>query len=300
MTSRHQSTRNSSSNDDLPSTLSSVYFEQWELRDSARNHSFIGNSAFFAGNAQTSKNARIPTNVLTCWEVNHGFTERGIIAKDFNELESWTKVVSPCCHCVSFKQDRPLKKKLLSFSSHHDVGLAERYKCQSLWEALYRPLYEKKKAACVKKKRRADTNDVSNLSTRTKKHKAKKKKSVELTPGVTPAVPVLNVEFTTSTGTEVGQSAVILPFDKAIKDLEAKLRAKYEYDLAQYKEEKEKVVESDVLKADALLAAACEEKRRLVALNSLASEEKQQLLREKRQLEGHNSSLLSDKDKLLV
>jgi hypothetical protein len=300
MTSRHQSTRNSSSNDDLPSTLSSVYFEQWELRDSARNHSFIGNSAFFAGNAQTSKNARIPTNVLTCWEVNHGFTERGIIAKDFNELESWTKVVSPCCHCVSFKQDRPLKKKLLSFSSHHDVGLAERYKCQSLWEALYRPLYEKKKAACVKKKRRADTNDVSNLSTRTKKHKAKKKKSVELTPGVTPAVPVLNVEFTTSTGTEVGQSAVILPFDKAIKDLEAKLRAKYEYDLAQYKEEKEKVVESDVLKADALLAAACEEKRRLVALNSLASEEKQQLLREKRQLEGHNSSLLSDKDELLV
>jgi hypothetical protein len=37
----------------------------------------------------------------------------------------------PCCHCVSFtkEEDRPLKKRLLTFSSNHNVDIAKPYKC---------------------------------------------------------------------------------------------------------------------------------------------------------------------------
>jgi hypothetical protein len=96
-----------------------------------------------------------------------------------------------------------------------------------------------------KRRDQLTAKDVNNLSTPTKKHKAKKKKYVETTPGVIPVVPVTNVDVTT----EVGRSAVILPFDKVIKDLETKLRAKYEHDLAQYKKENGKVVVSNAAKA---------------------------------------------------
>ncbi len=125
---RQKSTRTSSSLDDFPVSLSSVYFEQWELRTASRNHRFIGNSAFFAADVLNAKESQIPTNVLTCWEVNMGFTERGNISTGFNDIDSWNELVTPCCHCVTFKQDRPLKKKLLTFSSHHDIDIAKRYK----------------------------------------------------------------------------------------------------------------------------------------------------------------------------
>jgi hypothetical protein len=34
---------------------------------------------------------------------------------------------------MMFQGDRPLKKKVKKFASHHDHGLAEPHQCQSLW-----------------------------------------------------------------------------------------------------------------------------------------------------------------------
>ena len=164
MTSRQYSTRHSSSQADSPTLSSSIYFEQWEIRDAARNNRFIGNNALFASRTST----RIPTNVLSCWEVNMGYTEHTSIPKGLNDIECWKELVTPCCHCVSFKQDRPLKKKLLTFSSHQDIGIAERYKCQTLWEALYRPLYEKSKSAGPKKKQKRTRVEVANAPCNTR------------------------------------------------------------------------------------------------------------------------------------
>jgi hypothetical protein len=62
-----------------------------------------------------------------------GFTVRSPIPSNFNDVDSWKEAVTPCCHCTAFQGDRPLKKKLLKFSSHHDDGLAKPYPCQSLW-----------------------------------------------------------------------------------------------------------------------------------------------------------------------
>jgi hypothetical protein len=76
---------------------------------------------------------RTRNNVLPCWEVNMGFVICSPIPTDFNDVDSWKVAVTPCCHCTTFQGDRPLKKKLRKFASHHEDGLAERYRCQSLW-----------------------------------------------------------------------------------------------------------------------------------------------------------------------
>jgi hypothetical protein len=228
----HQSSTRSSSSHAVPSSLSSsVYFEQWEIRDAARNHKFIGNNAFFAGTTRTSTSVRVPSNVLTCWEVNMGYIERGKIPEGLNDLDCWKELVTPCCHCVSFKQDRPLKKKLLSFSSNHDVDIAARYQCQSLWEALYRPLHEKRKTDVgqkAKKRTRVEANTNWRRAPRTNKHKSGRK--MVSAASAVPELPISNVSFSTG--------GVAMSFDDAVKDLEAKLKANYEY-LCLYKEENE-------------------------------------------------------------
>jgi hypothetical protein len=167
---------------------------------------------------------------------------------------------------MSFKQDRPLKKKLLTFSSHHDTGIAERYKCQSLWEALYHPLYEKRKTGSAKKKKRTRVEGANNApcNSRTNKHKMNKKNIAA--PVVVPTqLPSPNVTFSTT--------PAVASYGDVIKDLEAKLKANYEFEL------------SKVLEKNARDAA-------------IALQEKQQLLQDKRQLELQNCSLSSEKELL--
>jgi hypothetical protein len=57
-----------------------------------------------------------------------------LIPPSFNDVDSWKESISPCCHCRSFRGDRALKKKMRNIASYHDEGLAEPYRCQSLWE----------------------------------------------------------------------------------------------------------------------------------------------------------------------
>jgi hypothetical protein len=123
MASRKRSTRNSSQAD-CQSVPSSVYFERWDNRSASRDHLYLG---------KTAGTGRTRNNVLTCWEVNMGFTVCSPIPSNFNDVDSWKEAVTPCCHCTAFQGDCPLKKKLLKFASHHDDGLAEPYRCQSLW-----------------------------------------------------------------------------------------------------------------------------------------------------------------------
>ncbi len=118
MASNERSTHNSSQAD-CQAVPSSVYFERWENRSASRDHLYLG---------KTAGTGRTRNNVLTCWEVNMGFTVRSPIPSNFNDVDSWKEAVTPCCHCTAFQGDRPLKKKLLKFSSHHDDGLAEPYR----------------------------------------------------------------------------------------------------------------------------------------------------------------------------
>jgi hypothetical protein len=117
MASRKRSTCNSSQAD-CQAVPSSVYFERWENRSASRDHLYLGKNA---GTGRTRN------DVLTCWEVNIGFTVYSPIPSNFNNVDSWKEAVTPCCHCTAFQGDRPLKKKLLKFASHHDDGLAESY-----------------------------------------------------------------------------------------------------------------------------------------------------------------------------
>jgi hypothetical protein len=61
-----------------------------------------------------------------------GFTVCSPIPSNFNYVGSWEEAVAPCCHCT-IQGNCPPKKKQQQFSSHCNVGLAEPYRCQSLW-----------------------------------------------------------------------------------------------------------------------------------------------------------------------
>lgn len=204
-----------------------------------------------------------------------GFTERGDISKLQPDC-CWKELVTPCCHCVTFKQDRPLKKKLLSYSSHHDPGIAERYKCQSLWKAgSYQQLGEKQKTTTsLKKRRKEEGKDVTDYGTHNKKPKSNvtgcdegDETPADVTPDtpvpadVTPDVPVSEVF--------AAPDAVIMPLHKVIKDLEAKLMAKYVHDLSTYKAENDRL-EERVSAAAAVeassLSVTLEEKEQLALL----------------------------------
>jgi hypothetical protein len=158
MTSRQLSKRNKASSVDCLETLSSVCFERWQSRQAARNHAVLGSTA---GTCRTRK------SVVTCWEANMGFTARcDNIPPNFNDAESWKEVVTPCCHCRTFQGDRPLKKKLRKFLSHHDSGLAELYRCDTLWEV--RPVPVPKKPSSKKNSKKptmqVEENSVSFFS----------------------------------------------------------------------------------------------------------------------------------------
>jgi hypothetical protein len=131
------------------------------VRSAARNHRYVV--------------ACSSANILSCWEVNMGFMERGKIEPGFNDCDSWKEIVTPCCHCTVFKQDHPLIKKLRKVESYHDESIAARYKCQSLWKATRRPpVYNSKRARedvttpqdPVNKKPKSGISPSSNMSVR--------------------------------------------------------------------------------------------------------------------------------------
>jgi hypothetical protein len=104
-------------------------------------------------------------------------------------------------------------------------------------------------------------------------------------------------------------SNVAMPLGQVIKDLEAKLKVKYKYDLLEYKEENVKlqgIIEEKVsnpAKTGTLLLTAFQENCQLELQNLTVLQEKHQLelqnltvLQEKLQLELHNCSLLSENE----
>ena len=103
-----------------------------------------------------------------------GFTERcDSIPPDFNDVDSWQEVMMPCCHCRTFQGDRPLKKKLRKCLSHHDAGLAEPYRCDTLWEICHVPLLSKlSKNSSKKTPVKVEEKDVSSVPLQKKKRRA--------------------------------------------------------------------------------------------------------------------------------
>jgi hypothetical protein len=241
-------------------------------RSASRDHLYLG---------KTAGTGRTHNNVLTCWEVNMGFTVRSPIPSNFNDVDSWKEAVTPCCHCTAFQGDRPLKKKLLKFTSHHDDGLAEPYRCQSLWSVhsganpkqnsqlpstldtvLDVGLSEENPITSNKKKKRAPS-DASAIKER-------------VLPYHQPNTPINQV------ATGVTQAD--------IDNLETKLLASYEYRLSQYKEEiatlqvqlaSEKAYSSDRGKLELQNASLLEENRSLAQANSTLLAE---VLEEKRRI----------------
>ena len=262
MASRQRSTRNKASPVDCEETLSTVCFERWQSRHAAINHAVLGTTA---GTGRTRK------NVVTCWEANMGFTARcDAIPPNFNDFDSWKEVVTPCCHCRTFQGDRPLKKKLRNFLSHHDAGLAEPYRCDTLWEV--RPVAVPSTSSKKRSKQitvQVEENNVSSIPNR------KKQKLAPSSDTVTP--PALLPTAATPPATH-----------EVIKKLEAKLLAKYKNDLAEHLREKAKVLATYALsktKMEAKLALA-EERR------NLAEGRTQNTLRENAALKSENLSLV--------
>ena len=164
----------------------------------------------------------------------------------------------------------PLRRKVLHFSVEH----------------VYRPLHEKRKTDHVvqKTKKRTRVEANTNRSTRTNKHKSRKK-TISAAPAL-PQLPISNVSFSTG--------GVAMPFDDVIKDLEAKLKANYEYELCLQKEQNAKLLGEKTSE----FSIALEEKRSIELQNMTVLQEKQQLLDEKGLLEDKNRSLLSEKELL--
>jgi hypothetical protein len=123
----------------------------------------------------------------------------------------------------------------------------------------------------VKKRIQVEGRDGTNC---TKKHKSKKKHTEETHTIFIPDLPMPNISISMD----------------VIKDLKAKLKTKYDYDLSQYKQANQKllgIVDEKVSK----------EKHQLELQNSTALHKNYQLLEEKRQLlELPNCSLLSERE----
>jgi hypothetical protein len=232
MASRKQSTRNSASatKADCHVLSSTTQFERWENRKAKRKHLFLGKS----NNTQKGHAKRIPTNVLSCWEVNMGFDERGIISTDFNDVDSWLVRVTPCCHCITFQYDRPLKKSLKAFSSHHDIQIAERYQCQTLWATKGTRMSGTKNDIVSKRACPEALDDIPSECPLESGAKKQKNSSIDKEK----IVPDVHISMSKAGLTLEDTS---LETWEAMEQLEMKLKAKYEYDLSEYKIENAKL-----------------------------------------------------------
>jgi hypothetical protein len=157
-----------------------------------------------------------------------GFTVRSPIPSYFNDVESWKEAVTPCCHCTAFRADRPLKKKLLKFATHHDVRLAEPYRCQSLWSVLTgeNPLQNSKRPTTLNTVLDVGLSSENPITSNKRKKVAPSDVSANeerVPPYRLPTAPINQV------ATGVTQADI----DK----LETKLLASYEYRLSQYIQE---------------------------------------------------------------
>jgi hypothetical protein len=165
-----------------------------------------------------------------------GFIERANIPANFNDAESWKETVTACCHCWKFLAERPLKKKLLKCASHHDDGLPEPFRCQSLW--VVRPVgktREKKKAIADAVENVIDSEE--SIVVTQNGRSAKKQKKLPAPSNVAVNLPVgVTGEVARATGTRVPHVDA-----EVIENLEVKLRAKYDHDLAHYLQENSKL-----------------------------------------------------------
>jgi hypothetical protein len=139
-----------------------------------------------------------------------GFTEKAVIPSDFNDVDSWHEAVTPCSHCTAFHAERPLKPKLRKLRSLHDGGLSLPYQCQSLW-TVRPPDTETTKRKAVNAPDRSDNEPPVPVTTAT-----------------------INQVCPTAAASTVSTPGV---FRGVIENLEKKLRAKYDEDLAKYREE---------------------------------------------------------------
>jgi hypothetical protein len=216
MASRERSAPNSSQAD-CQSVPSLVSFERWENRSASRDHLYLG---------KTAGTGRTRNNVLMCWEVTMGFTVRSPIPSNFNDVDSWKEAVTPCCHCTAFQGDRPLKKKLLKFASHHDDGLAEPYRYQLLW-AIHsgaNPTQMSQRPSTLDTVLDVGLSEENPITSNKKKKRA---------PSVASAIKERVLPYR-QPNVSINQVATTGVKQADIDNLEMKLLASYEYQLSQY------------------------------------------------------------------
>ena len=268
MASNERLTRNSSQQADCQEVPSSVYFKRWENRQASRDHLFLG---------KTAGTGRTRNNVLTCWEVNMGFVVRSPIPTDFNGVDSWKEAVTPCCHCTTFRGDRPLKNKLKKFASHHDDKLGARFRCQSLWVV---------RSGSKQNAKRPNLNTVSDvgfsaenpISTTKKQKPAPSVADDEERVGL-PDAAINQIAPVNTTGV----------MQAGIDKLEAKLRASYEARLSQYQQQ------IATLQVQLASQKAFSSDKGHVELQNASLREKNASLREEnRSLSQENSTLLAE------
>jgi hypothetical protein len=205
------------SQSDCQSVPSLVYFERWENHSASRDHLYLG---------KTAGTGCARNNVLTCWEVNMGFTVCSPIPSKFNDVDSWKEAVTPCCHCTGFQGDCPLKKKLLKFASHHDDGLTEPCRCQLLWSVRSgaNPKQNSKRPSTLDTALDVGLSEENPITSNKKKERAPSVASAikeRVLPYHQPNVPINQVAIGVT--------------QADIDNLETKLLASYEYRLSQYK-----------------------------------------------------------------
>ena len=138
--------------------------------------------------------------------------------------------MTPCCHCTAFQGDRPLKKKLLKFASHHDDRLAEQYRCQSLWSVRsgVNPTQNSKQPATLDTVLDVGLSEENPITS----NKNNKKKLAPSDASVNEE-RVLPYHQPNAPINQVGTGATQALLD----NLETKLLASYEHRLSHYKEE---------------------------------------------------------------
>ena len=188
--------------------------------------------------------------------------------------------MTPCCHCTTFQGDRPLKKKLRKFASHHDDGLAERYRCQSLWVVrsgpTKKPTYKRPKLDTVSDVGFSQENPISI---------SRKQKSA-------PSVAVVVEERAgVPEAATINQAASDKPavMQAEIDQLEAKLRLSYDARLSQYLEE---IASLQVQLASE--KAFSSDRGQLALRNASLLEENASLLEDNLSLRQENSTLLAE------
>jgi hypothetical protein len=209
-----------------------------------------------------------------------GFVVRSPIPTDYNDVDSWKVAVTPCCHCTTFQGDRPLKKKLRKFASHHDNGLAERYRCQSLWVVRSGPT----KKPTYKRPKLDTVSDVG-FSQENPIYISRKQKSA-------PSVAVVVKEHAgVPEAVTINQAASDKPgvMQAEINQLEAKLCLSYDARLSQYLEE---IASLQVQLASEKTFSS--DRGQLALRNASLFEENASLLEENLSLRQENSTLLAE------